>query len=149
MNYTISKLNNNQVDDFVALISIYKEVFDMPNLSVPDISHLQNLIENPNFIVLVAKMDKQIIGGLTVHLLPSYLTTKLTAYIYDVGVSQSYQRMGVGQRLIEFIINYCKENNIAEAYVEAESDDHQAVNFYLKTKYQSMLNATHFTYLTA
>jgi aminoglycoside 3-N-acetyltransferase I len=34
-----------------------------------------------------------------------------------------------------------------DAYVEAESNDIDAVNFYRKTKYSSEMNAIHFTYI--
>jgi GNAT superfamily N-acetyltransferase len=53
---------------------------------------------------------------------------------------------GLGKHLIAEVCNYCRANGFGAAYVEAESDDKAAVEFYRKTKYSSLTKAIHFTY---
>jgi aminoglycoside 3-N-acetyltransferase I len=91
-------------------------------------------------------MTNKVLGGLTGYILHNYYSTKPTAFIYDVGVLGDYQRKGVGKELITYLTEYCKENGFEQAYVEAETDDTQAVNFFRATSFSNALQATHFIY---
>jgi aminoglycoside 3-N-acetyltransferase I len=109
-------------------------------------NHLSNLLSNPNFLVFVAINDGVVIGGLTVYVLHQYYSEKPLAYIYDVGVAPSFQGQGTGKSLILAVCTYCKEHGFEDAYVEAEFEDVNAVNFYRKTNFTEELQAIHFTY---
>ncbi len=146
MDIEIKKLSPQDIDDFSDLLRIFEVVFEIDNFKIPNEKDLQNLLNKPDFFTLVAKYDNKVIGGLTVYILHSYYSAKPVAYIYDVGILTDYQRNGFGKKLIKFLTNYCKENGFEDAYVEAESDDIDAVNFYRKTKFSSEMNAIHFTY---
>jgi aminoglycoside 3-N-acetyltransferase I len=141
----ITKLNAEDITSFVELISIFKEVFENDN-AIPQEKYLSKLLENPDFFVIVAKHNHEIVGGLTVFVLQVYDSEKPLAYIYDVGVKPDYQGKGIGKSLIAYLCEYCKQNNYYEAYVEAEADDIEAINFYRKTNYSYEMQATHFTY---
>lgn len=146
MTSEIKTLSSQDTNDFVALIKIFSDVFEMKDLKIPAHKYLENLLNKPDFLVLVAKHDNTVIGGLTVYVLHRYYSTKPIAYIYDVGVMPNYQRKGIGKKLISYLTQYCEENNFEDAYVEAETDDTHAVNFYKTTQISSVLQATHFTY---
>ncbi len=146
MDFEIKKLSTQDIVDFSELIRIFEVVFEMDNFKMPDEKHLQNLLSKPDFFTFVAKYDNKVLGGLTVYILNRYYSKKPIAYIYDIGVLANYQRKGIGKKLITYLINYCKENGFEEAYVEAETDDTQAVNFYRTTSFSNELQATHFTY---
>ena len=141
----IRKLNQSEVSQFKSLIGIFKEVFENMD-TMPSEEYLSKLLQNPNFFVLVAIVDSKIVGGLTVYILHSYYVEKPVAYIYDVGILPQYQRQGIGKSLMEFLIQFCRENGFREAYVEAETEDLDAVNFYRKTNFSHELQATHFKY---
>ncbi len=146
MDIELKKLSPQDIDDFSDLIRIFQIVFEMNNFEKPDEKHLQSLLNKPDFFTLVAKYDNKVLGGLTVYILHRYYSTKPIAYIYDMGVLADYQRKGIGKKLITFLTNYCQENGFEEAFVQAEADDTQAVNFYKTTSYSNELQATHFTY---
>jgi aminoglycoside 3-N-acetyltransferase I len=141
----IKKLDENEISDFRNLIEIFKEVFENDE-PIPDNKHLGRLLSNPDFMVFVVKLNDTVVGGLTVYTLHRYLGIKPIAYMYDVGISPNYQGQGLGKALIAAVCKFCEQNNFEEAYVEAESDDMDAVNFYRKTKFSSEMNAIHFTY---
>ncbi|MBK6263958.1 GNAT family N-acetyltransferase [Marivirga sp. S37H4] len=141
----IKRLNQNETKDFINLIEIFKEVFEN-DFQTPDPQHLSALLSNPNFIVFVVRMNDKVIGGLTVYVLPQYYNIKPLAYIYDVGIAPDFQGKGMGKALIKEVCSFCKANGFDEAYVEAESDDIEAVNFYRKTDFTNEMNAIHFTY---
>lgn len=146
MDIQIKKLSSQDIDDFTELIRIFEVVFEMDHFKIPDKQHLQNLLNKPDFFTLVAKYNNRIIGGLTVYILHRYYSTKASAYIYDVGVLTDYQRKGIGKKLITYLTHYCRENGFEDAFVQAETDDLQAVNFYRTTSFSNELPATHFTY---
>ena len=141
----IKKLNKNEILDFRNLIEIFKDVFENKE-QIPDNEHLYNLLSNTDFMVFVVKLNEKVVGGLTIYVLNRYYSIKPIAYVYDVGISPKYQGKGLGKALITKVLNFCKENNFEDAYVEAESDDIDAVSFYRKTKFSNEMNATHFTY---
>ena len=143
--YEIQKLNPNEVEDFRDLVKIFKDVFENEE-QISEKKQLAKVLSNPDFMVFVVKQNDKIVGGLTIYILQRYYGTKPVAYIYDVGVSPDFQGKGLGRSLIAEVCKYCKENGFEDAYVEAESDDVDAVNFYKKTKFSSEINAIHFTY---
>jgi len=141
----ITKLKTSDTADFKSLIEIFNHVFEN-NLQVPDTTHLNKVLSNPDFMVFVVKTNGKVVGGLTVYVLHQYYNHKPQAYIYDVGISPDYQRKGFGKALMQAVCNFCEQNGFESGYVEAERDDTDAVNFYRKTKPGNEMNAVHFTY---
>ncbi|PID30349.1 AAC(3)-I family aminoglycoside 3-N-acetyltransferase [Candidatus Saccharibacteria bacterium] len=141
----VKKLNRNDVSDFKSLVEIFADVFenDQP---ISDDEHLSTLLANPDFLAFVVKQDQKVIGGLTLYVLHGYYGTRPAAYIYDVGITPEFQGQGLGKLLMAEVREYCKDNGFAEVYVEAESDDSDAVNFYRKTEYSNETNVVQFTY---
>lgn len=146
MDTEIKILKPKDTNDFIQLIDILSDVFKMEKFEIPDNSYLESFLNKPDFKVLVVKHNNKVIGGLTVYVLHSYFSIRPTAYIYDVGVMSTYQRKGIGKKMLSFLTKYCDENGFEEVYVEAESNDVEAVNFYKTTSLSTMLQATHFTY---
>lgn len=141
----IKKLNTDEVDYFKQLIDIFIDVFENENPKPSD-EYLSKILLNPDFFVIVAIENGKVMGGLSVYILHTCYSEKPVAYIYDVGVKPIAQGKGIGKSLINYLCEYCKENGYKDAYVEAETEDIEAVNFYKKTNFSSELNATHFTY---
>jgi aminoglycoside 3-N-acetyltransferase I len=141
----IKKLEKSEISDFKALIEIFKEVFENDE-KILEREQLGDLLSKPDFMVFVVTLDGNVIGGLTIYVLHRYYASKPLAYIYDVGISPMYQGKGFGKALMAEVCLFCKQNNFEDAYVEAECDDIDAVNFYRSTKFSTEINATHFTY---
>jgi aminoglycoside 3-N-acetyltransferase I len=144
MDVKIIRLTHTDIDPFTDLINVFKEVFEWS--SVPTRTHLQKVLSNPAFGVFVALLNNKVVGGLTVHILDSYETEKPSAYIYDLAVLAEYQMQGIGKSLIVALNDYCRQHGFGEVFVQAETDDEQAMNFYRTTDISSELHATHFTY---
>ena len=141
----IKKLDKTEIEEFVVLIEIYNDVFEN-NAPIPERSYLSALLSNTDFMVFVVKVQNKVVGGLTIFILHGYYSSKPIAYIYDVGISPGFQGRGLGKALIEKVCDFCRTNGFKEAYVEAESEDIDAIGFYRKTKFSNEMNATHFTY---
>lgn len=146
MKIEILKLNHSNIAEFSRLIKVFEEVFEWDNFSLPHKSHLQKILKNKSILVFVAKIDEQLVGGLTAHILESYNSEKPSAYIYDIAVLAHLQRNGIGKLLITTLNDFCCKNGFNEVFVQAETEDIQAVNFYRTTAISSEIKATHFTY---
>ncbi|MDW3209083.1 MAG: GNAT family N-acetyltransferase [Reichenbachiella sp.] len=142
----IKKLFSQDVNDFSKLIQVFENVFEWGNFNFPTQAHLRKLLNNSNFFVFVAKDGDELIGGLTAHVLDRYDNENPSVYVYDLAILTNYQRKGIGKKLMSTLNEYCEKNGFNEVFVQAETDDFQAVNFYRTTPISEELQATHFTY---
>ncbi len=144
--YTYQRLNADDLAPFAGLLHIYNEVFDTPELEVPPADYIRQLLGKNDFIVFVAKDGcNQVIGGLTAHVLPSVYKNKNEVYVYDVAVLKALHRKGIGKRLWEAFISYCKDRGYHTLFVQADNTDAHAIAFYHATA-GTPLMAVHFTY---
>ncbi|MES2617390.1 MAG: GNAT family N-acetyltransferase [Bacteroidota bacterium] len=146
MNIQIKKLNKDDLFEFVQLIKVFEEVFEMQSFEIPINNHLQNLLNKQDFFVFVAIIDTQVIGGLTAYTLEQYYSSKPLAYVYDLAVNKKLQRQGIGKLLMEAICNYCNENGFEEVFVQADRVDDYALAFYRKTMPTAEEDVSHFYY---
>ena len=142
----IKKLSSTHIDLFIELINLFEVVFEMEDFQMPPQAYLKNLLAKPNFMVLVALKNDQVIAGLTIYTLEQYYTTKPLAYIYDLAVQTSWQRQGIGQQLIKTAKEYCKNLGYEEVFVQADKADHYALDFYRKTQPTEEEEVSHFYY---
>ena len=105
----------------------------MKNFVMPDHKYLTDLLKQENFLAVAAKKDHLVIGGLTIYVLQQYYSTKPLAYIYDLAVLTEYQRKGIGQKIINYVTDYCRDKGFEEVYVQADKVDAHAIDFYRKT----------------
>ena len=134
-------------EEFQGLLEVFREVFDWEESEFPDSSYLANLLGNPQFLVLVAKAEGKIIGGLTAYILPSYQTRKSSIFIYDLGVATNFQRQGIGKKLLYSLLDYAKKHRIQDVFVDTELEDNEdALAFYQKTGFDNQAKVVQYTY---
>lgn len=134
-------------EEFQGLLKVFREVFDWEESEFPDSSYLTNLLGNPQFLVLDAKAEDKIVGGLTAYLLPGYQTKKSSIFIYDLGVATNFQRQGIGKSLIDKLLDYAKNHQIQDIFVDTELEDNEdALAFYQKTGFDSQAKVVQYTY---
>jgi aminoglycoside 3-N-acetyltransferase I len=145
-NIQIQVLSPEDVDIqlLVRLLQIYNEVFEH-NYPIPQREYLSLLLNNAQYLAIVAKVDNVVIGGLTAHLLPQSFSTKRLMYIYDLGVMPEFQRRGVGSKLLTFVREYCKQHDIDGVFVQADVQDVEAVSFYRASALKDELEAIQFS----
>jgi aminoglycoside 3-N-acetyltransferase I len=146
METVIKKLKAHQLNEFVDLIGIFEEVFEMENFSLPGKEHLQALLNKPGFMVFVATVDNHVVGGLTAYTLDQYYSEKPLAYIYDLAVLEKYQRQGIGKMLVASITSFCEKSGYEEVFVQADKADDYALDFYRKTSITNEEEVVHFYY---
>jgi aminoglycoside 3-N-acetyltransferase I len=127
---TIKKLEGHELGEFIGLIELFAEVFEMENFVLPDRVYLRQVLSKPAFIALVALEGERVVGGLTAYVLEQYYSEKPLAYLYDLGVEAASQRRGIGRQLIAALRQHCQEQGFAEVFVQADLEDEHAIEFY-------------------
>jgi aminoglycoside 3-N-acetyltransferase I len=140
-------LSHHDIDEFMELINVFAEVFEMENFSKPDKNYLQRILSKPDFLVLIAKSNNKVVGGLTVYMLEQYYSTKPLAYIYDLGVLKEFQHQGTGKMLVGNLIDYCKQKGFEEVFVQTHKTDKHAAAFYRSINATQEEEVIHFSYL--
>lgn len=145
MNIQIKKLNKSDLPEFIQLIKVFEDVFEMKGFVMPPQEHLQQLLSDEKFIVFVALDEKNnVVAGLTAYTLVQYYSTKPLAYIFDLAVATHLQRKGIGKRLITGINKYCRDAGMEEVFVQADKVDEYALDFYRKNNPTDEEDVSHF-----
>lgn len=144
-NIKIRKLTSNDLKQFIELIRVFEDVFEMKNFQMPSLHYLQSLLDRDDFYVFVSLHESQVVGGLTTYTLRQYYSEKPLVYISDLAVLTKYHRQGIGRSLIQGINEYCKKMGAEEVFVQADMVDDYALEFYRSTG-GSPEDVVHFTY---
>lgn len=105
------------------------EVFDEERNSLSD-RYLDRLLARPDFWAFAALLGDDVVGGITAHALPMTRTESSEMFIYDIAVHALYQRRGVGRALVEALRAEAASVGIRDAFVPADNDDTDALDFY-------------------
>lgn len=130
--FKISRIQENDIELFIELVELLNEVFEESN-KVASKRQLKKLLNKPDFHAIAVIKESKIIGGLTAYELEKYYTDKSELYIYDIAVKAELQNQGIGKELMEYLKAYSTNNGIETIFVEAHSEDEQAVKFYEST----------------
>lgn len=115
------------------LIDNYILVFEHEKEVKPSPGYISSLLNKTDMFFMAAILNNQTLaGGLTFHLLSSVYSEKPEVYIYDFGINPNYQRKGIGTKLLNDLKEYCIEKNYGTIFVQAETVDEHALNFYRK-----------------
>lgn len=128
----IVRLNNSDLERFIELIRLFNEVFEEYHCIGPS-EHLNKLLSKSDFHAIIALRNDIMVGGLTAYELNRYYSDKSELYIYDIAVKTKFHNQGIGKKLISYLKDYGVKNEIETIFVEAHSEDEQAVKFYEST----------------
>jgi aminoglycoside 3-N-acetyltransferase I len=92
--------------------------------------YVDRLLGVDSFWAIAALDGNKVVGGITAHTLPMTRTECSEVFIYDIAVSTSYRRQGVGRRLVKALQEYAEAAGIRDVFVAAENDDIHALDFY-------------------
>jgi aminoglycoside 3-N-acetyltransferase I len=129
----IRKLNPQHLSIFEELLWLFNQVFEEGLESLPDHAYLEQLLANPGFHVFTAMEGSKVVGGITAYEMPGYYRAKPELYIYDMAVAVALHNRGIGKQLIAALKAFAATRNINTIFVEAHTEDEQAVKFYQST----------------
>lgn len=93
-------------------------------------AYLRTLLARPEFWALAARVDDEVLGGLTAHALPMTRAETSELFLYDLGVRADWRRRGVGRALVDALRDLGARAGIGVVFVPADGDDTGALDFY-------------------
>lgn len=130
--YEIRRLSAMDTSALEQLNKLFGEVFDEIStyeLHKPSTTYLRSFLTDQNNIVLVAEDTNGIVGGLVAYCLTKFEQERKEIYLYDLAVASSYQRHGIGMKLMEAVRGVARDMGAYVVFVQADEGD-EAVKFY-------------------
>lgn len=89
---TVLDLLTDYEDLLRQLVNLHATVFETKHFKLPPIPCLSNLLHNPQQFYIIAYTSSEVIGGLTIYLLPSSYQPVSEAYLFDIAVKTSHKK---------------------------------------------------------
>jgi len=97
---------------------------------------------NPNHEVFVAVLDSKVIGSTTLLIEPKFIHKGgKVGHIEDVVIAKEYQGTGIGEKLINFVLDHAKQNQCYKTILDCTDDVKQ---FYEKIGFKKHSNCMRF-----
>lgn len=118
-----------QVQDIDRVVQLEKELFDSP-WSKQDLEY--ELLANSfaHYYVLVEK--EQIIGYIGTWLIDKQ------CQITTLGIAKDFQRQGYASKLMNHVLNQCKNEHFQNINLEVRVSNHQAIGLYEKSGFKKI-----------
>ena len=116
-------------------LRVFADAFDEEEnffAAPPSDEYLQRLLADPGFVLLVARIEGQVVGALSAYELMKYERERSEFYIYDLAVAEAFRRQGVATALIEALKPIAKAAGGWVIFVQADRVDDPAVALYRK-----------------
>lgn len=108
-------------------------IFNKVDHVMPE-SYFRELLKDPKSEILIAKINKEVVGFAVMELNESppfdSLIPRKFAYMNDFGIKSSYQRNGIGKILFEACVEWAKNNNAASLDLNVWEFNKKAIAFY-------------------
>ena len=133
--FTIDELASTDVEVMNALLTVFGKAFEDGETygkSPPSKPYLERLLGNENFIVLVARKQEEVVGGLAAYVLQKFEQERSEVYIYDLAVAAEHRRKGIATALIERLKEIAKGRGAHVMFVQADYGDDPAISLYTK-----------------
>ncbi len=106
---------------------------------------LEKIQSNPNHLIFVAIFDSKVVGSTTLVIEPKFIHKGgLVGHIEDVVVTKEKQGLGIGEKLIEFSLEYAKKAGCYKTILDCTDDVKQ---FYEKIGFKRHTNAMRFDHI--
>ena len=131
----VERLGSGQISAMRDALRVFADAFDEQEnffAAPPSDEYLKRLLADPRFVLLVARIDGQVVGALAAYELVKYERQRSEFYIYDLAVSQAFRRQGVATALIEALKPIARAAGGWVIFVQADRVDEPAVALYRK-----------------
>lgn len=80
--------------------------------------------------IFVSEVDGKVIGYANTWTVYSIFSRGKAITIDDLYIASEYRRSGIGQKIMEYLINFAKQNGYKRVQLHAETYNEKAHNFY-------------------
>ena len=97
---------------------------------------------NPDHAIFVVIQDGKVIGSTTLLIEPKFIHQGgKVGHIEDVVIAKKYQGSGIGEKLINFVLDYAKKNDCYKTILDCSDD---VIPFYEKIGFKKHSNGMRF-----
>ena len=111
--------------DFTDVIKLLKNRFNISN-------NIKSIDDNINSFGIVALLDKKIVGYIRIDKLNNPFKNNYYFFLSYVCVDSNYQNVGIATKMLEFIFNKAKDDNVSYIELTSRSSREAANRLYLK-----------------
>lgn len=134
MSIKVECLGPSNVAEMQEANRLFTEVFGEEGYHGPPPGerHLRRVLDDKKFVLLVARLDGEMIGALAAYELVKFEAERSEFYIYDLAVREEDRRKGVATALIEELKHIARSRGAWVIFVQADPPDAPAVALYDK-----------------
>ena len=138
---TFRKLEENDImGGFLESLDSLRKASDLSEEKSKEI--FNKIKSNPNHVVFVAVLDSKVIGSTTLLIEPKFIHKGgKVGHIEDVVIAKEYQGTGIGEKLINFVLDHAKQNQCYKTILDCTDDVKQ---FYEKIGFKKHSNCMRF-----
>lgn len=132
---TVRLIPADDIPAYRAMLGVFGEAFADNETYLarqPDDHYVRSMLEDRNFVAVVAEQDSEVVGGLAGYILPKFEQQRSEFYIYDLAVAAAHRRRGIATAMIECLKRLCVERDVYVIFVQADHGDDPAVALYTK-----------------
>lgn len=130
--YRVHRIGDTDLALMRELNGVFSEAFeDAESYSrPPDDDYLRAVLRREETVVLVARADGRVVGGIVAYELPKLEARRSELYLYDLAVATSHRRQGIARALIAELRAIATARGISTVFVQAHPSDGPAVALY-------------------
>jgi ribosomal protein S18 acetylase RimI-like enzyme len=109
----------------------------------PSSEHLKTLLNDDRSYLFAAMQEHIVVGYALVYRFPSLYSSAHLAYLYDIEVSVSHRRKGIGRLLIKDILEHLKQDNVNKLWLGTGVDNPEGQGLFGSTgaiKFEEVFN---------
>ncbi len=138
---TIRKLEEKDLfRGFLTSLDSLKKASDLNENKAKDV--FNKIKSNPNHLVFVVILDDKVAGSTTLLIEPKFIHQGgNVGHIEDVVIAKEFQSSGIGEKLINFVLEYAKKNDCYKTILDCSDD---VKPFYEKIGFKKHSNCMRF-----
>lgn len=119
---TIRKLEEKDLfRGFLTSLDSLKKASDLNENKAKDV--FNKIKSNPNHLVFVVILDDKVVGSTTLLIEPKFIHQGgNVGHIEDVVIAKEFQSSGIGEKLINFVLEYAKKNDCYKTILDCSDD---------------------------
>jgi glucosamine-phosphate N-acetyltransferase len=106
---------------FLTSLDSLKKASDLNENKAKDV--FNKIKSNPNHLVFVVILDDKVAGSTTLLIEPKFIHQGgNVGHIEDVVIAKEFQGSGIGEKLINFVLEYAKKNDCYKTILDCSDD---------------------------
>lgn len=101
--------------------------------ALPTLAHLHTLLDDNRSYLFAAIDGNSVLGYALAYRFPSLYSSDYLAYLYDIEVSATHRRKGIGKLLIEKILEHLRLDNVKELWLGTGIDNSEGQGLFSST----------------